>query len=210
MNSFETLRRDLQRLCELRQPGNANYNYAISPPLDKAEVRAFETRHGVRLPEDYREFLRGVANGTWSSFGEVFRLGEMDDGFGYAPWNGQSVGDLSAPFPHTQAWNDVPAIVDTDLPEDATDEEEEAYEQAMELAEEPYWDTRNVNGALPISHLGCAIRIWLIVSGPERGNLWLDTRADWGGLKPLEDVSGARLTFYHWYRAWLDEALGSE
>ena len=62
-------------------------------------------------------------------------------------------------------------------------------------------------GGFPICHIGCAKRIWLVVTGPEAGNVWQDDRAEDGGVYPMRDAEGRRLTFAAWYMAWLDEAL---
>jgi hypothetical protein len=40
-----------------------------------------------------------------------------------------------------------------------------------------------------------------------KGNVWQDNRADQGGIEPLLNEKQERVTFYKWYRAWLDEAL---
>ncbi|MEW2180311.1 hypothetical protein AB0890_28800 [Streptomyces sp. NPDC005406] len=61
-------------------------------------------------------------------------------------------------------------------------------------------------GATLISTLGCAAREWLIISGPERGRIWSDNRADDEDLEPLLDGNGAPMTFAHWYLTWLEEA----
>lgn len=127
----------------------------------------------------------------------------MDDGFGHAPW-GEFVGDLAQPFPHTQQWN-IASL--PELPEDTTEEEENTYNERLSELEEDYWDMRLTNGAIPVCHMGCALRLWLVVNGAEKGNLWLDRRADRGGLAPLQTEASPRVTFLEWYRAWLDEAL---
>ena len=49
--------------------------------------------------------------------------------------------------------------------------------------------------------MGCAIRIWLVITGPEVGNLWTDDRANDGGWLPM------RVTFQQWYEDWLDKSL---
>ncbi|WP_190064503.1 hypothetical protein [Streptomyces griseocarneus] len=61
-----------------------------------------------------------------------------------------------------------------------------------------------------IAHLGCALREWLVVSGPERGRVWSDGRADGVDLAPLLDDKlgdkGEPVTFTRWYLAWLEQA----
>jgi len=75
----------------------------------------------------------------------------------------------------------------------------------MEAFEERYYSA--VDGAIPICHLGCALRHWLVVCGPEAGHVWEDSRADDEGFSPLKKPGHDRVTFYLWYRTWLDEAL---
>jgi hypothetical protein len=86
-------------------------------------------------------------------------------------------------------------------------EREEQYEREYATWESKYWDNEKVNGAIPICHLGCATRQWLVVTGPEKGNIWNDFRADHEGLAPLHSAGQIRITFSDWYRTWLDEAL---
>jgi hypothetical protein len=42
-------------------------------------------------------------------------------------------------------------------------------------------------GAICLEHIGCAQRRWLVVSGPARGQMWDDPRADELDLRPLVD-----------------------
>jgi hypothetical protein len=53
----------------------------------------------------------------------------------------------------------------------------------------------------PIAHFGCAIRIYLVVTGPLAGQVWTDDRAGDQGIYPCEPVQ-----FTHWYLRWLEEA----
>ena len=58
------------------------------------------------------------------------------------------------------------------------------------------------------SHHNCALRDWLVITGPEAGQVWHDERVDQGGLWPYESADGRRVMFTEWYLDWLDEALG--
>jgi len=140
--------------------------------------------------------LAALKTPGYSSY--ALKLGEMDDNHGYAPWDDLFVGPLTEPFPFTEAWNDLTDQPDPDGPEDE-------YEQQLEEFEKLYF--RPIEGGFPICHIGCAKRIWLVVTGPEAGNVWQDDRAEDGGVYPMRDAEGRKLTFAAWYMAWLDEAL---
>jgi len=195
----------LELLLERRPDvfGSDGHRYHLNAALGEPALIAFERRHGVELPEDYRWFLANIGNGGAGPNYGVFALNEMDDGYGAAPWeeNDGFVGMLRAPFPHRDVWNDLAGKPDDDAVES---KELEAERDAFE---ERYFSTRQVNGAIPICHIGCALRIWLVVSGAERGHLWLDKRADYEGLMALPTRSGGRLTFLDWYAEWVEESL---
>lgn len=58
-----------------------------------------------------------------------------------------------------------------------------------------------------ICNLGFGLRDWLVVTGPEAGNVWRDSRMDARGLIPYEREDGHRWTFMDWYLHWLNGAL---
>ncbi len=63
--------------------------------------------------------------------------------------------------------------------------------------------------AVVISHLGCARREWLSISGSHRGTIWSDCRVDDVDLAPLLDADGVPVTFVtfaRWYTGWLEKA----
>ena len=75
---------------------------------------------------------------------------------------------------------------------------------------EPWNDlTKYVNGALPLSDLGCALSHWLVVSGPEAGHVWCDYRSDYRGVLPFTAGGQDRVGFLQWYCIWLDEAVAA-
>ena len=204
---IETLRHDLESLVSapIRPEvfGANGHNFKLRRPLKESMLAEFEATHRIAFPSDYREFLVSVGNGGAGPYYGLFSLGEMDDGHDHVPWkeNDGFVGILSKPFPHTNPWNDL-----TGMPEE-DEQDEQRFELAFNEFDKRYWNPSNVNGAIPICHLGCALRQWLVVTGPEAGHVWCDYRADYRGLQPLSFEQMARVTFLQWYRNWLDGAL---
>ena len=198
-----------RRLAELarRRPaifGALGHALALNPVASEADLARFEEEHAVVLPDDYRWFLASVGNGGAGPYYGLNPLGMMDGMRGEPePWSGDVVGELARPFPHSEAWNDLTGLPD----ESGIEEDEERYEAELNRFEERYWGAERIEGALPICHLGCALRILLVVTGPERGRVWLDKRADYEGLSPLASADGGRLTFLEWYDEWLTAAL---
>ncbi len=216
-SDFTAIRAALQRLQRAAVPpkvfGSESHGFQTHPPLSEQDVAAFEARHGINLPADYRGFLIHVGNGGAGPAYGLFKLGEMDNGHEHERWteNDGFVGALSLPFPHTGPWNDLsekPAY-DESREEDPV-WEDDFYRQLEDWEKRVYWNPAMVNGAIPICHLGCALRQWLVVTGPEAGNVWDDDRVDEGGLKPARQEGRERVTFMQWYGAWLDDALGQQ
>jgi hypothetical protein len=211
---FAAIRDGLQQLRTATVPlnvfGSHVHRFRTHPRLSEGTVGKFEAHHRVALPPEYRGFLMQVGNGGAGPAYGLFKLGEIDDMRGHKPWTENSglVGVLSQPFPHTGPWNDVSEepLYDESRADDP--EWEEEYERKRDAWEDRvYWNPANVNGAVPICHLGCALRQWLVVTGPEAGNVWDDDRTDHGGLKPHQHKGRKRVTFLQWYRFWLDDAL---
>lgn len=211
---FAVIRDDLRRLrasiARLNVFGSQAHGFRMHPALSEEEVKQFEARHHITLPSEYRGFLIHVGNGGAGPAYGLFKLGEMDDGFGHEVWKEKDgiIGVLSLPFPHTGPWNDLSEEPVYDEFRESDPDWKEEYQRQMDAWEDRvYWNTANVNGAIPLCHLGCALRQWLVVTGPEVGNVWDDYRTDHGGLKPLQQADRQRVTFLQWYRSWLDDAL---
>jgi len=187
--------------------GAVSHQYRLNPPLRVRTIEAFEQKHQVTLPEDYRYFLTAVGNGGAGPYYGLFRFGEHDDGHDFCKWaQGHMVGDLTKAFPHARAWN-LPrsfwAKQPEPGPETPLEEEDRLNEGWDKQLEQHYWKPDLMNGAIPICHLGCALRQWLVINGPQKGFVWCDDRADDRGIYPLRNASGKRLTFAAWYLAWL-------
>ena len=113
------------------------------------------------------------------------------------------VGTLCEPFLHQGEWNDLsgnPAENGVEVGTSNDDDIDEEFEKR-------YWSGSVMNGAMPICHAGCSLRIWLVVTGAQAGSLWYDKRADLGGIMPLTQDDGSPLMFEAWYQRWLDRCL---
>lgn len=201
----------LQR-CDAAQSifGAGGHGYLLHPPVTEERVAKFESIHQIRLPDDYRNFLIHVGNGGTGPFYGFFKLQEMDDGHSMKEWTQGDglVGTLSAPFPHQQPWNDLSGRPPDPDDEAMTEEEEQVHcDRLFEWQDAHYYNSRQVNGAIPLCHLGCARRQWLVINGDEAGHVWNDFRADQEGISPVEIGSLQRVTFLQWYQSWLDDAL---
>lgn len=205
--AFASILFDLQRLGESSMPpklhGSDAHRFRINPPIPVDEVRDFEARHRIRLPEEYRDFIVHVGNGGAGPGYGLFPLGMENRGYDTLPWTEGDwlVGVLSEPFPHTEPWNDLTGkpVLDEELEEDPVWEAE--FQERLRAWEEGYFSTANVNGAFPICHRGCALQDWLIVTGSQAGQVWADCRVDHRGLRPTNQ------SFLQWYRSWLDDVL---
>jgi SMI1/KNR4 family protein SUKH-1 len=202
------IRESLHRLARARPKvfGAEGHRFKLNPPLSEVDVAQFENTHHIRLPEDYRRFITEIGNGGAGPYYGVFPLGYMDDqGFDLAPWDKPYglVGDLAADFPHRESWNDLTGYPPAEL----ADESEEEYERQLSAFEKRYYAASVMNGGFPICHMGCALRVWLIVTGEQRGRLLRDGRSENTGLSPILLKNGSRADFSGWYLEWLEDAL---
>jgi hypothetical protein len=161
--------------------GSAGHRYLLNQPLTESAVTAFETRHGVSLPEDYRAFLLEVGDGGAGPFYGVFRLDRSDL---YAADRADLLpGFLAGAFPHTRPLNS--------RGDGSPEAEEECDDPAL------------VRGSLSLSHQGCGYMVRLVLNGPQRGTLWEDGRCGDMGITPFAPG------FATWYLRWLNEPAKS-
>src|SRR5580658_7105770 len=79
--------------------GSQAHEFRLNTTLDEPAIAAFERRHHVTLPSDYRTFLTSVGNGGAGPFHGVLPLGKVDHNFDLRIWKEGDVGVLSEPFP---------------------------------------------------------------------------------------------------------------
>lgn len=186
---IERIREKLARIRERRvlgaSFGDDDHCYRLGPPLSEEDLLAFESEHGIRLPEEYRCFLALVGNGG------------AGPGYGLRPlarWSEADVGTLSKPFL---------------MPVDAVWDRAEGEDVWLQELGGPDWEDEYNRGAwspfdglLTLFHHGCSGYTMLVVTGPGRGRMcvvyellppqWIDAR-----------------DFFAYYESWLDQVLAS-
>ena len=182
--------------------GAGGHHFRLGAPLSGRELAEAEAQFGVRLPEQYRDFMRQVGAGGAGPFYGIFSLTKAN---GSWTWEGDGaeltdVARLAEPFSRTGA---DPQALDALLADRPTgevltdDEYRDAYEAWDKRRENLLWNPDRTAGAICLCHEGCAYRYWLVVSGPERGTIWSDQRAADVDLEPTGS------TFGRWYLDWL-------
>ena len=187
--------------------GSEGHGFRMNPVLSESEAAAFEHGQKIVLPSDYRRFVTELGNGGAGPFYGVFPLGFMDDNFDLRRWreNDDSVGTLSKPFSFRTEWNDLSGYPEADL----LKRDEKEYDRRLERFEGRYWSSELMNGAFPICHEGCALRVWMVVTGDQAGRLWEDRRSEYAGLRPVRLADGSAATFSEWYKEWLDNCFAT-
>jgi hypothetical protein len=61
-----------------------------------------------------------------------------------------------------------------------------------------------LNGCLPISHRGCGWMSVLVITGEQRGQMWI---AGDGWLPEFSYAQATQKNFLSWYREWLNDAI---
>lgn len=192
--------------------GALGHEWILEDPLSQGELAELEAQIGVRLPEEYRAFLLHVgAGGAGPAYG-VFPVRRVQ---GRWRWEGDGadltdLARLAEPFPDQGPDPELLNALLSERPEEEDSDDIEDFDDAMEA-----WDQRweavmfaveRTVGAIAISHLGCALREWLIISGSHRGTVWSDCRVDDVDLEPLLNNDGTPVTFASWYTDWLKKA----
>jgi len=167
---LEFIRVELNRLRELDPECNAttsafHHRYKLNPIASVELVEAFEQQHQITLPEEYRAFLLQLGNG---GAGPDYGLDSLRE---WAPW-----GTLNQTFPHTQCWSpyEQDPCPPVDLPQGRSFEGE---------SWKRLWD-----GCLEIGGAGCDFKNLLVITGSERGNMWLSEMDNEIGFMPYCDL----------------------
>ncbi|MER5867534.1 SMI1/KNR4 family protein [Kitasatospora sp. NPDC002040] len=187
----------------------SGHEFLLESPLGEAEVAAAEEELGVSFPSTYRAFLLEVGAGGAGPYYGIFPLRHDGQGWHWVDDSGIRSDNtlLGQAFPSVAErarWAeelDAREPVEQDFPDD------QSYLAAFRAWDDE-WERLHASmtaGAICLSHEGCGYYTWLVVTGPERGTLWIDLRAADGLLEPLS-AGPHRVDFRDWYLSWLSRA----
>jgi hypothetical protein len=191
----------------------------LAPRLTPAELGDLHRQLRVELPEDYQQFLLHVGRGGPGPGYGVHPVELADGEWQWVDDHDYVLNDLSTlaePFPlRASDWR-VAQDLEAEYPDHLAFPSHHAHDAALEewyeRHEATMFNPRRTHGALYLCHEGCGLGEWLVVTGPERGNIWLDHRSDGRGMTPAWLPHHRRVTFGQWYLHWLGtiEAAGHQ
>lgn len=198
--------------------GAENHHYELNPCLSEAAVCDFERQYQVRLPDGYRAFLLEVGNGGAGprlSHWELFSLEKAAD-------LTFDLELLCKPFPLTQRLTPADPICELygleklkfniatmmddfnnywDIIEEF-DPIDPRFQQVWREVVDKFAEPSLCHGVLWIGGDMCL----LVVTGDERGKIWLDTSGYDDGIYPFTYAENPteHMDFLDWYEHWLD------
>lgn len=195
MPSNQTINRILDKLKAAKAKdtwpfGAEEHCFRLEPVVSERQVADFESRWCIELPSDYREFITKVGNG---GAGPAYGLFPLDETVAYRAKK-LPADFLVSPFPYEMLYNpyDDPNLAEY---------WERSRNRQVTMEQYEARKLKEVTGTLVLCHEGCGHLHLLVVSGPARGQMWLDATVSDGGYVPLE------VGFLDWYEKWLENAL---
>ncbi|PSB49475.1 hypothetical protein C7B80_01660 [Cyanosarcina cf. burmensis CCALA 770] len=178
--------------------GVEGHRFLLHQPLEVPDVERFEAKYQVKLPVGYRAFITQVANGGAGPAYGMFSLEcALRCRLTESPIDVVPDDILKFPFQHTSADNparddEVIAMFEQADPGEITLDELDQYQLYLLYL---------TAGTLALCHEGCGYLHRLVVSGPTRGQMWLDGEVSEQGYYPLG------VSFLEWYEKWLDDVI---
>ncbi len=179
------------------------HNFVVGPPMKEAELQAIEANYELTLPPEYRAFLARFGD-TSVGPGNLFH--GVQKGLGAKSKNRFPLAD---PFLGT---------LSPEHQRIAQDRQWDDYGRLLKL-----WNAiPKEDGVLAISDYGCAIYGVLILNGPFRDKVWIQSGdaayyGPFGGSEPMHDESWPpewtpkehprEYSFLEWYMSWLNPKL---
>jgi hypothetical protein len=175
--------------------GNSGH-FFLSKRHTSGEVERLEQKLGVRLPEDYRQFLLEVGSGAGPYYG-LFSPAQILDWIECPLEEGIGRPDAALPFGFGRF--------------DAEEIRKRPVDKTVEPALKMKWPC---NGCIPICHHGCTFWSVLVTAGECEGSVWdvacyVSEDGLWQPAKrPPGILQRSDLpcppTFFQWYEGWLE------
>ncbi len=168
--------------------GAYSHQYRLAAPASEEQILKFEEQQGIRLPEEYRDFLLHVGNGGAGPYYGLYGIRDLGDGLhdshGARIYRVQEE-PVIYPKMSDEEWNRMTA------PESR---QGDSMGKGGEV--HPYV------GVLPIGSQGCTLMTGLMLAGPYRGQVvYYDE--DYCGPPFFVREKG----FLSWYERWLREVI---
>ncbi len=203
IKTYPKSRRIFLRKCpEGYEPPSPGFN----APLTDEQLREFEQAYQIQIPDEYRAFITSIGDGetegtdlplarlalTAPDYRQILTTGHIDyvhPRFASRNWSVDCT-FLKQPFPFEKPWQ----------PRDR-----KQFEKQEQKYSKLYFRGIYIQGSLMIWHGGCGYYTYLVVSGNDRGNVWLsDPNSHWLiPYQPDEKDPTSRCGFLDWYVTWL-------
>ncbi len=159
---------------------------SLNSAIELSELEQFENEAGVRIPDDYREFLLRIANGGHSHC----RLVSLSD------WCASYWGDDAKP-----SFVAEPCIVTPDVHEYG----KEWLDRSGVVDWNARWDRNEWNpmfGTIAVAEIGCGLFFSMVMNGPFRGRIF-----SWGDHALNPPYMYPHNNFGEWFESWIDMIL---
>ena len=153
-------------------------NVLLYPVLSEEEIQQFEIKRKIKLPLNFREFLKVIGNGgSGPPLDNMLQLGSIPENMNeWEKENWSSLKNIFKPFPFINKWP----------------WEEQGWQEILHTNYESI-----TYGNICLGSHTWNSRWHLVITGPERGNMWFVYE---DGLVPCKNYAD----FLSWYEVWLD------
>ncbi len=165
--------------------GSCEHKYLLNEPLSEDELCEFEAKHNIKLPSQYRDFLKYMGNG---GAGPCYGIYGLKSDVDYSDLSKLFL--LNNDFDIENYPDEYPCVVDENLDCDECEKQEKCL---MNFNYERY-----KQGILDICHAGCEGYEALVISD-ESESVW--------SIWEYHSVKKREKNFLTWYEYWLDNSI---
>ncbi|MFN8672870.1 MAG: SMI1/KNR4 family protein [Candidatus Sericytochromatia bacterium] len=186
----------LEKFYELKEKVNfiKKYGYKFNDCLSEKKIQQFEKKFKVKLPEDYRNYLKIIGNG-----------GDGPNEFDSSFFNhAQCIRPLkdTDPFSESSYYYDKRTSFRKISKKFLFTEDNEKNFLILN-DKDIFKNSKNhfYQGCLILNHLGCGTYHLLEITGDNKGKVYFDEFARGIGLTVIGE------SFYDWFNNWVDEII---